>query len=229
MRLLLALLFLVASAVHAEDRFEVLGGTCRYTPVGNGVWYTESYAHTLNMTSSCAFIGMALVKPSQDRIRTGYRVGYADLGVARTDAVFPMVDAEQASHPSGANCDPATFSGCLGRGRGEQQAKGLSLGYLAEMDASGAILGAEIGAFLYQGSWSVRITSEAGGTFKPFTLDWSGVQISPYIGLTARYGYLTAMYRIYGSIRAAEHGCGGCSGVAQGKATQALIGLSVPF
>jgi hypothetical protein len=181
------------------------------------------------MASACAFIGMSSVKPSQGRIRHGYRFGYADLGAARTDAVFPMVDAEQASHPSGTNCNPATFSGCLGRGRGEQQAKGLSLGYVAEMDAAGAILGVEAGGYFYEGSWSVRITSEPPSAFQSVTLDWRGYQVSPYIGLSARYGYLTAMYRVYGSIRAAEHGCGGCSGVAQGKATQALIGVSVPF
>ena len=121
------------------------------------------------------------------------------------------------------------MSGCVGRGRGEQTAKGVSLGYVAEMRVSQAILGVEVGGFLYEGAWTVKITPEAGGTFTPMLLDWSGYQFSPYIGLTANYGYLTAMVRVYGSIRAAEHGCGGCSGVAQGRATQALIGITVPF
>ena len=61
MKLLIAFLLLIGSVAYAEDRVEVLGGTCRYTPVGNGVWYTEGYTHTLKMASACGFIGMSSI------------------------------------------------------------------------------------------------------------------------------------------------------------------------
>ena len=221
-------IILLSTTAQAELRFEALGGTCQYTKVGNYIWYNDAYAHRLDMASRCGFFGISSISPVTRTLGHGWRLGYADLGTASTDAIFPMHDSEQPLHPSGKDCDPITLHGCLGRGIGAQTAKGFSLGYVAELDFDGSIFGLEAGAFVYEGRWQVKVTSESAA-FPPMNFDWRGYQATPYAGLTFRYGYLMAMARVYGRIRAAEHGCGGCSGVANGPGTQVLLGLSVPF
>ena len=75
---------------------------------------------------------------------------------------------------------------------------------------------------------SVQPQAPSNG-FAPMNMDWRGYQATPFLGLTARYMDLFVMVRGYSRIRAAEHGCGGCSGVAGKSATQALIGISIPL
>lgn len=211
-------------------RFEALGGQCEYSYVGNFVWFNAAYPHDLDMTGSCALVAVSEV--NGERLRTGWRLAYVDTGLARTNSVFPMRDEDQAAltYPTGENCDANTGYGCIGRGYGSQNARGLSLGYVAEHDLWRATMGYEVGLFAYYGTWKVHIAPEAPSTQEwALDFDWAGWQLTPFVGVSARYGYAMAMVRFYGRLRAAEHGCGWCSGVANGVGTQALLGLSVPF
>lgn len=216
------MLVFVPALAHASDwRVEAAAGGCRYTAAGDGIWWNSKYPHDVDMTSGCGMVSISRIVGNK-----GWRLAYIDLGAARSDAVFPMVDSEQALPPfDGSHCNKSTYSGCLGRGVGVQRARGLSLGYVVEHGFGKAMLGLEGGAFVYSGSWDVHITSEAG------TMDfhWQGLQATPYVGFTMRYEYLFSTIRAYGSIKANEHDCGGCSGVTGGPASQALIGVSVPF
>lgn len=213
-----------------DRRLEVLGGNCRYGKVGNYVWHNTHYEHELDMTSGCALIAVSSVSRGSG-LRLGWRVAYADLGLARANAVFPMRDEDQVSVlPSGTACDPDTGLGCIGRGYGAQNARGISLGYVAEHNLWGSVLGAELGVFGYYGRWRVHVAPEPPSTHDyPLDIDWAGWQLTPFVGVTFRRGYLIAMLRAYGRVRAAQHGCGGCSGIANSTALQAVVGVSAPF
>ena len=231
MKLLAALILsILPLTAVAEWRFEALGGQCSYSKVGNYVWYNEHYQHELDMTGGCALIGVSKVARNQGNLAFGWRIAHVDFGKANTNAVFPMRDDEQISVlPDGSSCDPITWSGCIGRGKGQQTARGVSFGLLAERKALGASWEVEGGLFAYEGAWRVHIEPETPSSFHPMTFDWEGYQVTPFIGFGVRYGYAMAMVRAYGRVRAAEHGCGVCSGVANGVGTQWLMGLSVPF
>lgn len=145
-------------------RLEVLGGACRYSEVGDGIWWNSKYPHTLDMQDWCGLLGVSSITKRAGSMATGWRLAYTSLGKARVHAVFPMVDAEQALPAfSGADCDRRTMSGCLGRGAGLQSARGISLGYAIENEIEPVVLGLEFGAFVYEGTWSVAIDPEPRG------------------------------------------------------------------
>jgi len=216
-------------AAAEEPRVEILGGQCQYAKVGNYVWFNEHYDHQLDMTSGCGMLAISKITGRYGRAHLGWRLAYVDMGAARTNAVFPMLDPEQPFHPSGANCNPATWQGCIGRGVGVQTARGISAGVVAEFDVWRARLGAELGLFAYEGIWRVSVQPEPPSNFAAYSVEWRGPQATPLLGATARYGYGLLMVRGYSRIRAAEHGCVGCSGVAGKTAKSAFLGLSIPF
>lgn len=226
-----AFLALHLGDARAETRLEALGGECQYTEVGDGIWQNSKYPHALDMRDACALLAVSSITPHAGAMATGWRLAYVTLGKARVDAVFPMVDHEQALPAfNGAACNSSTMSGCLGHGRGFQSARGLSLGYVLEDTVGPIVLGLDVGAFVYEGTFSIAIEREPRSTAARWVdFHWTGWQATPYYGANIRYGYLMAMFRVYGRIRAAEHGCGGCSGVANGSGTQVAVGLSVPF
>lgn len=234
--ILVLLLVLLASSASPdvrgseELRFEVLGGGCRYTEVGNYVWHNEAYPHHLDMTSACALIAVSKISRNAGDTHLGWRAAYFTMGKATTNAVFPMRDDEQISVlPDGSACDPVTWHGCIGRGYGTQSATGFTFGYVLQKDLWRMRFEVEGGLAVYEGRWRVDIRAEPPSKFHQVQYDWEGYQITPYGALALRYGYAVAMLRGYGRIRAAEHGCGACSGVANGPAYQAMVGLSVPF
>lgn len=227
---MLAIALFLPSIASAELRLEVLGGACKFGKVGNYVWYNEHYQHDLDLTSPCGIAAVSSVSRNLGTLHLGWRIAYVNMGKAKTNAVFPMRDDEQISVlPDGSNCNPITWNGCIGRGRGAQSAVGFSFGYLAQKDWLGATWDLEGGLFVYEGRWRVDIQPEAPSNFHPVNNDWEGYQVTPFIGMSVRYGYAMAMVRSYGRIKAAEHGCGVCSGVANGTTYQVLMGLSKPF
>ena len=226
---MLALMF--PFSAHSQPRAELLAGQCQQQTVGSGVWYLDSYPHELSMTSDCGLLAASFPLAKRESYDLGLRVAYVQLGTISVTSSFPMRDDQQASKPSGANCDPTNnLSGCVGHGVGQQSAQGISVGATAEHTVGSWTFGAEAGGFLYYSVFSTVINaSPAGEAFVPMQLNWGGLQISPYLGVHVRHGWAMVMLRDYGSIRAAEHGCQGCSGFAKGHAMQALAGLSVPF
>ena len=211
-------------------RLEMLGGQCKQGKIANGIWFQEQYPHNLDFSSHCAHVGFSFLTESHGPWSFGWRFAYVDLGTMRFDSVFTMRDDEYLLVYDGANCNPSTMSGCLGHGRGDQRARGVSAGYLTERTVGPFILGAETGLFLYDGRFHVAIDDKgASSNVGPMQFNWRGYQLTPYVGTTARYGYLLLMAQIYGRVRAAENGCGGCSGFANGPAMKLSAGVSIPF
>jgi len=218
---------------ESELHFEALGGRCTYTEVGDGIWFNVKYDYKLDMRAGCSMLAISSMGRNAGSLALGWRVAYVDMGTAHAFGVYPTVEAEQALPAfDGLSCDPSTMSGCLMRGQVHQSARGFSFGYVAEWTVRGAQLGAEAGGLLYDGEVKIHLNPEPAGTWpRPGWADlrWRGTQATVYIGATVRYKYLLVSARDYGRIRAAQHGCGHCSGVAGGPLRQMLIGLSVPF
>ena len=226
------LLFLALSPAHADlgARAEVFGGTCSQNAIGEGIWYQSAYPHTLDLSSGCASVGFSVLTGTSDEWSSGWRFAYVDLGTLRFDSRFAMRDDEQHLAPDGSACNLSTWSGCVGHGVGKQTARGLSIGHLVERDFGSVNLGADIGLFAYEGAFAVDIEGAGHGAhLSDLSIRWSGWQVTPYIGTMVRYGYAVAGVRWYGRVRAAEHGCGGCSGIANGPAYMTFAGLHVPF
>lgn len=230
--LLLIALSLLAMNAKAEStwRFESVLGQCKYSEVGNYIWFNDLYPYKLDMSAGCALLAISKVNRNEGNTHLGWRLAYTNMGTANVDAIFPMRDEDQAAglKLDGSGCAPSGH-GCLGHGKGAQKARGFSIGVLIERDAFNLTWDAEGGVFVYEGAFHIDIEPVQPSKLGSMSFDFEGWQATPFIGLSARYGYLMVMYRVYGRIRAAEHGCGGCSGVANGTAYQALIGLSVPF
>ncbi len=208
-------------------RLEVLGGHCKVQPIGSGVWFQREYPHTLDLTSGCFHVSISEILTRRGKWGYGLRLGYADLGTTRMDSEFAVLDHEQHLVPNGDNCHPATFSGCKARGRSAQRVQGISFGALAERQTgSRTTVGFEAGIFVYSGSFDVSIDVYGMPTYTRWDLHWQGEQLSPYLGVTMQHGHLLMLARVYTAIRAAEHGCGGCSGFTQGPAGFVGIGAS---
>ena len=219
----------IRAGITGDLRVEALGGQCEYGKVGHRVWYSENYWHELSMQDGCVFLGLSSVDRGQGRMHFGWRLGYTDLGAARAAGVYPIKNEDEIT--DGRSCDLATGNGCLARGFGYQTARGVTAGGVVEFDAfKGSTIGVELGGFFYYGRWVVDVASYPDtSTFAGQHVDWAGWHATPYIGATFRYGYLMAMARRYERVKAAEHNCEGCSGVAGKEATQFLIGFSVPL
>lgn len=213
-------------------RLEVLAGQCRQDKIANGIWFQEGYPHSMDFSSNCAQVGFSFLTGSRGAWSFGWRFAYVDLGTMRFDSTFTMHDTEAALGLDGSTCNPVDLTGCLGRGHGEQRSRGLSVGYLTERAIGPVVLGGDAGLFMYDGRFraSINGVGPAGApTFGYVHFDWRGFQVTPYLGATVRYGYLFLQARVYGRVRAAEHGCGGCSGFANGSARTLQAGLHSTF
>jgi hypothetical protein len=242
-----AFLALHLAPAHAGEgvRLEVLGGQCKLTASGPGVWHNPHYPNTFDLSAGCMQIGLSEILSRKGPWAFGFRLAYVDLGTVKWMATYPMRDDEQFTlKPDGTNCvlgtresfgtsgSPNWMRGCVGRGEHQQSHKGVSLGYLAEREFSLATLGVDVGGFLYYGHFRYTVQSWPDGSFfGPWHDNTSvkGWQLTPYLGVTVRHGPFLLQVRGYGSIKAARSGCGDCSGVSAGPGWQLVGGLSLPF
>jgi hypothetical protein len=220
------LLLLVTSSAHAEWRFETLGGQCQYKLAGDGIWWNSGYSHGIDLTHSCTQFGFLHLKES-GAYWTGWRVDYVNLGSVNFASIFPMVDGEQFTvQPDGSHCNHQTHSGCIGNSHGWQSTEGLSLGAVMEDRNYAVAFGMEGGIYAYYGKFHYSVSTpymhHGEDTF-------GGWRASPYLGVSARYGYIEAQVRAYMGIKTHTPGCGDCTGITKGPVMQASIGLSVPF
>lgn len=219
------------TAASEEPRIEALAGGCKQHAVGDGVWWNSNYPYTLDMRSGCAQLSMSEIRSRRGPWGHGMRVAYVNFGSIHANGVYPMRDEEQfTTKPDGMHCNTSNWHGCVGKGVGVQKAEGMSWGYIVERDLGAVTLGGEAGLFVYYSSWRVLIDSyPVAGKFGPVDMTFEGWQATPFLGATLRYRYLFAQARAYASMKAATHGCSGCSGVTNGTGTQVAAGLSVPF
>jgi hypothetical protein len=227
---LIAIAALAAAPAQADEplRFEVQAGVCEHGQAGRGIWWNDAYPTEIDLRSACWQIGVSQTPWHARGWSIGWRADYVDLGRYQADNVFARYDDEQFSGVTGEDCDLTTGRGCLGRGRINGHTRGVSLGALAEHSAGALVLGVEAGAFLYYNRFAVAVTSYPQD--QPLAaMTWGDIQATPYAGITARYGVLSATGRIYGNVVASEHNCAGCSGITHGPAWQAMIGLQAAF
>lgn len=223
-------LFVHFKPAHAGEgvRLELIGGQCKVHPIGTGIWFQREYPHTLELASGCFQISISEILMRRGKWGYGLRLGYVDLGTARMDSEFAVLDQEQHLVPNGADCNQVTFSGCKARGRSAQRTQGFTLGALVERrTGSRTTLGLEGGLFVYSGSFDVTVDVHGMPQDTRWVLHWQGEQISPYFGATLQNGHLFMLARVYTQIRAAEHGCGGCSGFTKGPA--GFVGVGAAF
>jgi hypothetical protein len=212
-------------------RLEALAGQCQAEPIGEGAWHSQYYPYELHLRSRCYQLSVSEITGQWHGWDTGLRLGYVDLGTMGLNALWWMRDEDFDSRPDGMSCNPTTMQDCLGYGSLRQRVKGFALGGLLERDAMRYLrIGLEGGVFIYEGSFHVRAEPYPHpDTFTGWTGSYSGWQLSPYVGATINAGYLMISARVYTVVRAAEHGCGGCSGPTKGPATQITAGVSIPF
>lgn len=226
--LLLALAALSSAPAKADERAELLAGGCQFAPVGEGVWWQSGYQHELDMSSGCGLAAVSWIEQGR-----GWRLSFVNLGTARFRSVFAMRDEDAALVPDGSRCNPQTYALCVGQGAGSQTARGVGLGRVYEAELGrGVVGGLELGALLYEGSFAVDVEPHPGSNFARqdwMVMRWSGLELAPFAGASVRYGYFMAEARLYGRIKAREHGCGICSGVAGGLVPQVLVGVSFPL
>ena len=225
--LVLWLLIGLPTMAQAEGwRLEALGGRCNQTLTGDGVWWNSAYPNNAETATTCFQIGVSRIETTYRSWDIGWRMAYVDFGTLRWKASYPLLDSEQHTvNPSGENCNRTTYQGCVGKGDHKQTTKGVSLGMIGEHNFGPFRLGGDVGMYVYRSRFSARIgIDQDGGAF-----EFDGLGISPYLGLTGRYGWLMVTGRYYNEIKAHQSGCGDCSGVTNGPATQFLAGFSIPF
>jgi hypothetical protein len=229
-----AFLALHLAPAHAGEgvRLEVLAGQCQGERLPDGNWWSAHYPHELDLKSGCYQISISELLGTWRGWDTGLRLAYVDMGRMHVRAIWWLRDEDFHRRPDGHSCDPSTFKDCLGRGTLWQEVKGFTVGGLLERELITSLrVGAEGGLFVYEGSFQITVRpfprddTYIGWTSKVF----SGWQLSPYLGVTVNSGYFMLAARRYYVIRAAEHGCGGCSGPTRGEVDMVYAGLQAHF
>jgi hypothetical protein len=232
------LLLLCWGAVSGAEplRLEAQVGQCEHGRAADGVWWSSYYPHQFDLRSSCWQLGASRLTGNWRGHNYGWRIAYVELGRVKTDATFTFIEPQYPGE-TGETCDPATYVGCLGRGQMRQRTRGLTAGGLLERQFAGWELGVEGGLYFYYSRFDALVTSVPDGSKLPphhhYYGDWL---MTPYLGLTARRGILFATARVYGVVEAHEHGkgasgrdCFGCTGITDGPAYQATVGIQISF
>lgn len=227
-------LFLYAKPTAAGEqlRLEVLAGQCEAERLPDGGWWSAHYPHAFDLRSDCYQLSVSEIFTQRAGWDLGMRVGHVDMGRMYVRALWWLRDEDFQRKPDGQSCDPRTMKDCLGRGTLWQKVRGFTLGGLAERQVLPPLrLGVEGGLFVYEGSFQVSVKPYPHpDTYKGWTSGvYRGWQLSPYLGATANIGYVMFSARVYTIVRAAEHGCGGCSGPTKGPVTQIAAGVQIPF
>lgn len=213
---------LAFTAEAADLRWEASGGVCKLGLAPSGIWWDERYEHDVDVTSGCYQLGLSAAPWHWKGWDFGWRAAYVDLGKFSADSMAPSRDEDMDRQPDGSECDRNTWKDCVTHFDGQGRAYGLSLGPLMERDVGKLRLGMETGLYLYRSHYTVTTTHQYG-----YSEVWDrarGTLVTPYLGVTANYGYFMTTARVYASIRE-DGGCGGCCGLTRGPAFQLTAGV----
>lgn len=210
-------------------RLEAVVGSCKQGIAKNGTWWSNDYPTSIDSATGCYQLGASQITGAWRGWDLGWRAGWLDFGAVSANNVFAMRDDEQFNGVmNGAGCDPRTFHRCVGRGVMSQDVKGVMVGALAEHDVGAWTLGLDAGGYAYHSRFKVTIVPHWRSRFRPFSVDWDGLNVTPYLGVTAARGYFFATARTFWTIRASES-CGHCTGMTSGAAYQIAAGIQVPL
>lgn len=232
MKRLIALLLFCLLPMLAESeplRLEAQVGQCEHGQAGNGVWWNDAYPTNIDLKSSCWQLGVSRVEKHYAWGSLGWRATYVDLGRYDADNQFAMRDDQQFTSFEADDCDKRTMKNCIGRGKINGRTRGISLTGLGEQTWAGVNFGIEAGAYIYYNRFDVTVEPIHTGDFKPVSYAWGDWAVTPVLGVTARYQYLFATVRSYLDVKAHERRCEGCSGITDGPAWAATLGVQVPF
>lgn len=194
---------------RANLRIEATYGLCKYGKAQDGTWYKNGYDQSFGLNSKCWSAGISQAAWHTPAGLFGYRVSYVDFGLAKADTVVPIIDAEANSHPTGANCNPSTFSGCVGHYKQAGRAKGISFGPILENQTRYGTFGVEGGFYYFHSNWHVNAelpTTPCGGC-TPQAWEWDGAanyHTTWYTGLTYEYSGFFVQARKYHAVYASD-------------------------
>lgn len=218
---------------ESSVRIEGSVGYCQHHLAPDSSWsYRDwgQYQTHMNIKPKCGQLGLSILPFESGGVKLGFRVAYVDLGTIRADNTYPVDEpayfhAKETGTP--VKSETARFQG-VGRSRG------LTLGLAAESRAYGIDVGGEGGLALLRNTWHVEFpggaTTQAG-----CRTDWACAdsnQVTPYVGVNVRYGYVFLSVRKYMSVHASNSGEGIRSlfiGPTAGPTVQATVGLSIPL
>ena len=229
MKLLLILLLFSIQAFAEPLRFEAQVGQCEQGQAGKGIWWNDAYPTNIDLKSSCWQLGASRIERNYWWGNLGWRAAYVDLGRYHADNQFAMRDDQQFTSFEADDCNKKTMKNCVGRGKINGRTRGVSLTAVTEQTWGEMRYGLEAGAYIYYNRFDVTVVPVHKYDFKPVSYAWGDWLVTPVVGLTGSYKYLFATLRTYFDVKAHENGCQGCSGITDGPAWQATLGVQVPF
>ena len=201
------LMLLTPNPANAQTRVELSAGTVHYGS-NDGVWYDSlSGDYENNLAPRSLMLSLSV---------PGWRASLVNLGNASNWA-------EWGAHEHAPElADPSLDRTSVAGGRGSGSVLGISIGKTWERKFGPVELGVEGGGFVYRAQWH----EQAWMLKTPETLivnpdlDYVHTSITPYIGVTARYGWAFAEARRYHKI---------IGGLVAHAANQVVVGVSIPF
>lgn len=228
--LFLAAVFFAANVRAEGIRLEAAGGTCRHQLAPDASWsYREwgNYETKMELKPACYQVGLLWLPYQFDEIKWGGRISYVELGTITADNTYPV---DEPAYFRAKDTRTAVQS-ATARFHGDGRSKGFTIGLAAETRALGLDWGAEVGLAFLRSTWHVDWPD--GRVVGRCRSDWAcadGNQITPYIGVNARWKYLFISIRQYTSVHASQSDANPLFiGPTSGSVVQATAGISVPI
>lgn len=152
--LAVALIAIVSFPSYALD-VEIGTGYTRYNEQHNGVWWQESFPHSLDLTAVPLTIGV-----SEQIGRYRYRAEFAHLGGLYSNAIATLdrFNSEHYAKTCGEDCELYRY---LGRG----SVSGVALTAMNETRVFGLPIYGEAGVFVFRSKWAITKTPVSGAAF----------------------------------------------------------------
>jgi hypothetical protein len=228
--LILVAVFFAANVKAEGLRLEGGLGRCRHHLAPDSSWsYRDwgSYENNMQVQPHCFQLGASYLPFEFGGIKLGIRGAFVDLGRVTADNTYPIDEPAYFR----AKDSRTTVQSATARFTGYGTHKGFTLGLAAEKEMLGIHWGAETGLALLRNTWHVNFPGMNATAMTGCREDWAcadGNQVTPYIGINARYRVFYVSVRQYSSVHASE-----CDknfqfiGPTAGTVTQVTAGISV--